>query len=41
MNGALVTNDRPLTIGATEWNGAASSFFDGKLDEVQIYNRIA
>ena len=35
-NGAMVADSQPLTIGASDFG---NNFFDGLIDEVQIYNR--
>lgn len=36
-SGIIAANDEPLTIGASE--GGSASFFKGKIDEVELFNR--
>src|SRR5207248_972620 len=30
----------PLTVGALKWNGARASFFPGRIDDVQVWQRV-
>jgi hypothetical protein len=41
VSGRTCSNDRPLAVGAKDYpeGGFLEAFFDGRLDEVRIYNR--
>ncbi|MDO8668421.1 MAG: LamG-like jellyroll fold domain-containing protein [bacterium] len=38
-SGSIATNNSPLRIGKQFWSGANYSYWNGRIDEVKIYNR--